>query len=82
MLDLGIVYLRFYQVFGRFPSDETGNRLLVALKNGVYPSEIANVITAMGQEDVARADEKLLQEVRRIYLVKQEKRQGAPSALP
>ena len=76
MLDLGIVYLRFYQMFGRFPSDETGNKLIAALKNGVYPSEMANAIKTIKKADAAQADEKLIQAAQRIYLEKK-KRKGA-----
>lgn len=78
MLDLGLVYLRFYQTFGRFPNDETGSKLETALKNGVYPSEMVDAVqqlAAAGTES-AEAEGALVERVREIYREQHKKKQS------
>lgn len=77
MLDLGIVYLRFYQTFGRFPKTETESVLEAALKSGVYPSEMANAVHELRDTLPDQADEVLLDRLRGDYIAKGKKMQGA-----
>lgn len=78
MLDLGLVYLRFYQTFGRFPSDAAGETLAAAVRNGVYPSDMADAVIALAAAGTEpdKAEDALLERVREIYRARRKKKQS------